>query len=441
MLDPDGLPLSVLRHPDGSPVQVTLALPDDASLHARVWKAAVGRITLLLLDTDIPANDDELRSRHRPPLRRRRRAPPAAGAAARHRRRPRGARLHRAQRRRPRPTCSTRTRATPDSSGSSASRRYIGEGLSFAEALQLVRAGTVFTTHTPVPAGIDRFDRALVERYLTSSLLPGRRPGRCARPRRRARGATRPRARSTWPSWACGSRSARTASRSCTAQVSRRMFGDLWPGFDADEVPITSITNGVHAPTWTDPALLGLAESTLGTADTEHADWAQPAPSATASSGASSDGMRLQLVEDARRRLAAAWSEQNAGRRGADVDLARCSTPTRSRSASPAACRPTSASPSCCSDPERLKAILHEPRAARAVRDRRQVASRRRRGQAPHPAARAVRAAARAARAHRVPARLRHRHGRAALPGLRRLAQQPAASARGVRHVGHEGGA
>ena len=62
VLDPDGLPLSVLRRPDGSPVQVTLALPDDESLHARVWKAAVGRITLLLLDTDIPANTDDLRS-------------------------------------------------------------------------------------------------------------------------------------------------------------------------------------------------------------------------------------------------------------------------------------------------------------------------------------------------------------------------------------------
>ena len=58
---PTGCRSSVLRRPDGSPVQVTLALPDDESLHARVWKAAVGRITLLLLDTDIPANDDELR--------------------------------------------------------------------------------------------------------------------------------------------------------------------------------------------------------------------------------------------------------------------------------------------------------------------------------------------------------------------------------------------
>ncbi|HEY9423343.1 MAG TPA: DUF3417 domain-containing protein, partial [Microterricola sp.] len=61
VLDPDGLPLAVLRRPDGSAVQITLALPEGRTLHARVWQAAVGRVRLLLLDTDIPDNSDELR--------------------------------------------------------------------------------------------------------------------------------------------------------------------------------------------------------------------------------------------------------------------------------------------------------------------------------------------------------------------------------------------
>src|SRR5690606_25262039 len=62
VLDPDGLPLSVLRHPDGTAAQVALALPDGRTLFARVWRGAVGRVTLLLLDTDTPENEAELRT-------------------------------------------------------------------------------------------------------------------------------------------------------------------------------------------------------------------------------------------------------------------------------------------------------------------------------------------------------------------------------------------
>ena len=61
--------------------------------------------------------------------------------------------------------CSTPTRATPGSSASSASASWSASGLTFAEAVEAVRAGGVFTTHTPVPAGIDRFPRELMEKY------------------------------------------------------------------------------------------------------------------------------------------------------------------------------------------------------------------------------------------------------------------------------------
>lgn len=309
-LDPDGLPLSVLRRPDGAPVQVTLALPDDQSLHARVWKAAVGRITLLMLDTDIPANTDELRSV----------TDRLYGGGGEHRLLQElllgigGARAVRAYTELaglPGPDVFHMNEGHAGFLGLERIATHIAEGLSFAQALQVVRAGTVFTTHTPVPAGIDRFDRGLVERYLTSSLLPGVEPADAL-----ALGVE-PGAEpetSAFNMAVMGLRLAQHANgvSKLHGEVSRRMFGDLWPGFDAEEVPITSITNGVHAPTWTDPALVGLAESTLGTADPEHADWLSPALS---------DGafwtvkrrMRLQLVEDARRRLGAAWSEQHAG--------------------------------------------------------------------------------------------------------------------------------
>jgi starch phosphorylase len=95
-------------------------------------------------------------------------------------------------------------------------------------------------------------------------------------------------------------------------EVSRRMFNGLWPGFDSADVPITSITNGVHAQSWTDPALKSLAHDKLGTSDTSTAKWASPAVS-DQDLWSVRGRMRLQFVEDARRRLLSAWREQNPG--------------------------------------------------------------------------------------------------------------------------------
>ena len=61
VLDPDGLPMQLLRDADGAAALVTLALPGGQALHARVWQMTVGRVVLLLLDTDIHENGEELR--------------------------------------------------------------------------------------------------------------------------------------------------------------------------------------------------------------------------------------------------------------------------------------------------------------------------------------------------------------------------------------------
>jgi starch phosphorylase len=94
--------------------------------------------------------------------------------------------------------------------------------------------------------------------------------------------------------------------------VSRGMFGALWPGFDQDDVPITSVTNGVHAPTWTDPLLLSLASDRLGTAETTACDWDSPSVSDEDIWRVRGE-MRKQLVADARRRVGVAWDEQAPG--------------------------------------------------------------------------------------------------------------------------------
>ena len=128
------------------------------------------------------------------------------------------------------------------------------QGLSYAEAIEAVRAGCIFTTHTPVPAGIDRFPRELMDKYFSGwctevgvgvddLMALGHRPGEA--PDERFNMAVM---------------GLRLAGRSngvaeLHGEVSRKMFGDLWPDIPPEEAPIISITNGVHAHTWVSPEM------------------------------------------------------------------------------------------------------------------------------------------------------------------------------------------
>ena len=310
VLDPDGLPLSVVRHPDGRAAMITLALPDGRALAARIWQVKVGRVTLLLLDTDVPENDEELRSV----------TDRLYGGGGEHRLLQelllgiggvRAIGVFTQLTGAPEPLVFHTNEGHAGFLGLERISGLIGAGLSFSEALQVVRAGTVFTTHTPVPAGIDRFDASLIARYFATELLPGVDPVDVL-----ALGAENYEGgvADTFNMAVMGLRLGQRANgvSQLHGRVSRGMFGALWPGFDEDDVPITSVTNGVHAPSWTDPLLLELAESKFGVGEIAAADW---------NSDAISDGelwqargaMREQLVADARRRVAEAWREQNPG--------------------------------------------------------------------------------------------------------------------------------
>jgi starch phosphorylase len=310
VLDPDGLPLSVLRHPDGTAAQVALALPGGRALYARIWRVAVGRIPLLLLDTDIPENEDSLRSV----------TDRLYGGGGEHRLLQelllgiggvRAIKLLTELTDTDEPELFHTNEGHAGFLGLERISDLIGEGLSFAEALQVVRAGTVFTTHTPVPAGIDRFDAPLVQQYFSTDLLPGVEVDDVL-----ALGAENYEggAPHTFNMAVMGLRLGQRANgvSQLHGEVSRGMFGALWPGFDADDVPITSVTNGVHAPTWTDPSLVALAVDRLGTSDTTTADWSSPAVS-DADLWHVRNGMRRQLVTDARARVSDAWAGQNPG--------------------------------------------------------------------------------------------------------------------------------
>jgi starch phosphorylase len=310
VLDPDGLPLSVLRHPDGTAAQVALALPGGKALYARVWQVAVGRIRLLLLDTDIPENEESLRSV----------TDRLYGGGGEHRLLQelllgiggvRAIKLLTELTDAPAPEVFHTNEGHAGFLGLERISDLIGDGLSFAEALQVVRAGTVFTTHTPVPAGIDRFDSALITQYFSTGLLPGVNVSDVlSLGAENYEGGTA----DTFNMAVMGLRLGQRANgvSQLHGSVSRGMFGPLWPGFDEAEVPITSVTNGVHAPTWTDASLMDLAADRLGTTDTTSADWASTAVS-DLDLWEVRNGMRARFVEDARRRVAAAWAQQNPG--------------------------------------------------------------------------------------------------------------------------------
>ncbi len=249
-LDPQELPLRPLTA-DGSPVLVHVAMPDRRVLAARVWIAQVGRVPLLLLDSDIAANDPDLRAV----------TDRLYGGDQEHRIEQeilagiggvRAVRAYTAATGLPDPEVFHMNEGHAGFLGLERIREYLAAGQDFDTALAAVRAGTVFTTHTPVPAGIDRFPVSLVHRYFGGSagesdspLLPGIGVDRIIGLGREADPAVFNMAH-------MGLRLAQRANgvSRLHGAVSRNMFAPLWPGFDTPEVPIDSVTNGVHGPTW-----------------------------------------------------------------------------------------------------------------------------------------------------------------------------------------------
>jgi len=246
-LDPFAMALQPV---DGVRVSVDLA---GSALTARVWLAEVGRVRLYLLDADVEENPDEVRIV----------TDRLYGGDTEHRLRQEillgigGVRALAAVGEDPQVFHTNEGHA--GFLGFERIRALVGGGLSFADALEAVRAASIFTTHTPVPAGIDRFPRPLLERYFSGwaaecgismdELMalghePGEDPGA---PFNMAVMGLRLAGRSNAVSKLHGA-------------VSRSMFAPLWPGVPIDEVPIASVTNGVHARTWVSSEMDALLE-------------------------------------------------------------------------------------------------------------------------------------------------------------------------------------
>lgn len=314
-IDPQGMPLRLLTDQSGAAVLIEVRLPQSI-LRARVWVAQIGRVPLLLLDSDIPENEHDLRGV----------TDRLYGGDQEHRIKQeilagiggvRAVRAFTAIEGWPQPEVFHMNEGHAGFLGIERIRELITDSrLDFDTALTMVRSSTVFTTHTPVPAGIDRFPLDMVRRYFggdagplaESSLLPGVQVERIL-----ALGAeTDP---TTFNMAHMGLRLAQRANGVSLlhGRVSRRMFNDLWPGFDPQEVPIGSITNGVHAPTWAAPEWMRLGRRLLGSdspsepevwerlqhVDPGHIWWIR-------------SELRKLLVADVRVRLRRSWLERGA---------------------------------------------------------------------------------------------------------------------------------
>ena len=242
---------------DGAPIDVSIETR-TGTIAARVWKLAVGRSTLLLLDSNVEGNrpeDRELTSRlYGGDDRVRIRQELLLGVG--------GVRAL------------TALGISPGvvhlNEGHSAfaalelvRQRMQAEGIDAWEAIRRVAPQVVFTTHTPVPAGHDRFSAALVDEHLgplAESLgLDTERFMSLGRTRAADFGET-----------FCMTVLALKLSRRANAvsslhgQVSRAMWGTLYPGRGEEEVPIGHVTNGVHVHTWLAPQMRQVYDRNLG---------------------------------------------------------------------------------------------------------------------------------------------------------------------------------
>ena len=187
--------------------------------------------------------------------------------------------------------------------------------LDFETALTVVRSSTVFTTHTPVPAGIDRFPIDMVEDYFggddgknESVLVPGVPLDRILE-----LGAEDDATKFNMAHM--GLRLAQRANGVSLlhGRVSRQMFNELWPGFDSDEVPIGSVTNGVHAYTWAAPQWLELGRELIGSdSPSEPEVWERIQQVDSGHLWWIRCQLRELLVDDVRRRLRLSWRQRGA---------------------------------------------------------------------------------------------------------------------------------
>jgi glycogen phosphorylase len=322
-LDPDGwqqehtpindfysLPITPVKRPDGSELIVNVTLA-GAQVYVKVWRIDVGRVCLYLLDTNIPQNPDPAHRDITDQLyggdgHTRMRQEIVLGIGG----------LRALKELELTPTVFHMNEGHSAFLAIERIRLLMAEhNLGFEEALHAARTNNVFTTHTSVPAGLDLFDAGMIREYFEdycrdagipfeSFLALGHNPG----------------ASSYEPFsmaiFALQTSCFRNAVSRLHRRVSQEMFDSLWPNMPVWEIPITSITNGVHLSTWVNGDLANLYDQYLqpdwreGHAEPEM--WAQTAEIPSQELWEAHRRRKRRLVGFVRERLVNSLKARNA---------------------------------------------------------------------------------------------------------------------------------
>jgi len=254
--DFSSMPLQIVQDDRGNAVQISLDLP-GRTLFANIWEVHVGRVSLYLLDTDVPRNtpqDRKITERlYSSEPRTRIEQEILLGMG--------GVRLLK--------KLGIRPRVYHINEGHSAFLLFerIGslmteEGLSFDEANEIVRGSTVFTTHTPVEAGNERFSSELIEHYFANFVKwTGISWSQFWELGRKESGEGKP---FFMTILALKMAYKSNAVSRLHGQVSRRMWRDVWKGFDESDIPIGHVTNGAHVLSYIAPRMKTLLDTYLG---------------------------------------------------------------------------------------------------------------------------------------------------------------------------------
>jgi starch phosphorylase len=237
------MPMTQVRTPAGDQVKITLPI-GESDVAVGVWKVQVGRIPLYLMDTDLPENDpaereitqrlyggnEETRIRQEVLL----------GIG--------GLRVLQALNIQP-DVCHMNEGHAAFLAVERLRQESKNHGLNFGEAREAVTPSLIFTTHTPIPAGIDQFSDKLLDKYL-SAYLPDIGLNLSEFTALGKIDASNTGELFSMAVMALRLSGSANGVSALHGYVSRDMWHTVWPGAPRDEVPITSITNGIHTNSW-----------------------------------------------------------------------------------------------------------------------------------------------------------------------------------------------